>query len=47
MTKALLLIVSAFLWTANAHAQAPFYQGKTVRVIIGTPPGIFTISGRG
>ena len=47
MTKALLLILSAFLWTANAHAQAPFYQGKTVRVIIGTPPGnLYDLWGR-
>jgi len=27
------------LWSASAHAQAPFYQGKTIRVIVGTPPG--------
>ena len=23
----------------SAHAQAPFYQGKTIRVLVGTPPG--------
>jgi tripartite-type tricarboxylate transporter receptor subunit TctC len=47
MRKTLLLILSAFLWTANAHAQAPFYQGKTVRVIIGTPPGnLYDLWGR-
>ena len=23
----------------NADAQAPFYQGKTIRVLVGTPPG--------
>jgi len=26
-------------WSFDAHAQAPFYQGKTIRVIVGTPPG--------
>ena len=34
-----------FLWillvgvNSTAQAQAPFYQGKTIRVIVGTPPG--------
>jgi tripartite-type tricarboxylate transporter receptor subunit TctC len=27
------------LWSVAAHAQAPFYQGKTIRVLVGTPPG--------
>jgi tripartite-type tricarboxylate transporter receptor subunit TctC len=27
------------LVSAHAQAQAPFYQGKTIRVIVGTPPG--------
>ena len=32
--------LSALLWASEAaHAQAPFYQGKTIRVIVGTPPG--------
>ena len=39
MNKALLLILSAFVCSANVYAQAPFYQGKTIRVIVGTPPG--------
>jgi tripartite-type tricarboxylate transporter receptor subunit TctC len=39
MKKALWLILSVFVWSAQAYAQAPFYQGKTVRVIVGTPPG--------
>jgi len=37
--KAWLLILCASLWSSSALAQAPFYQGKTIRVIIGTPPG--------
>jgi tripartite-type tricarboxylate transporter receptor subunit TctC len=37
--KACLLILCSLLWSSIALAQAPFYQGKTIRVIIGTPPG--------
>jgi tripartite-type tricarboxylate transporter receptor subunit TctC len=37
--KAWLLILCSLLWSSIALAQAPFYQGKTIRVIIGTPPG--------
>lgn len=39
MKNALLLALCSLLWSVNVHAQAPFYQGKTVRVIVGTPPG--------
>ena len=39
MTKIALLILFSLLWLPSASAQAPFYQGKTIRVIIGTPPG--------
>jgi len=33
------LILCSSLWISSAFAQTPFYQGKTIRVIIGTPPG--------
>jgi tripartite-type tricarboxylate transporter receptor subunit TctC len=39
MKKSWLLILSSLLWIPSAFAQAPFYQGKTIRVIVGTPPG--------
>jgi len=39
MTKFLWLVLGCLLWAVNAQAQAPFYQGKTIRVIVGTPPG--------
>lgn len=39
MKQFLGLVLSCLVWTADAHAQASFYQGKTVRVIVGTPPG--------
>ena len=34
-----ILLFALSLWPGGAHAQAPFYQGKTIRVIVGTPPG--------
>jgi tripartite-type tricarboxylate transporter receptor subunit TctC len=39
MKKILPLILCSLLWSLAAHAQTPFYQGKTIRVIVGTPPG--------
>lgn len=39
MTKVLLLLLGFLLWSFSADAQAPFYQGKTINVIVGTPPG--------
>jgi tripartite-type tricarboxylate transporter receptor subunit TctC len=26
-------------WVSSAHAQAPFYQDKTIKILLGTPPG--------
>jgi len=39
MTKFFWLVLGCLLLAVSAHAQAPFYQGKTIRVIVGTPPG--------
>jgi tripartite-type tricarboxylate transporter receptor subunit TctC len=39
MPKLVWLVSILLLLSNSAHAQAPFYQGKTVRVIVGTPPG--------
>lgn len=39
MIKLFWLILSVLLASEAAQAQAPFYQGKTIRVIVGTPPG--------
>jgi tripartite-type tricarboxylate transporter receptor subunit TctC len=39
MRKALVFLFLSLLWTTNGSAQAPFYQGKTINVIVGTPPG--------
>ena len=30
-------LIVGLLWN-SAHAQAPFYQGKTVTVVVGTSP---------
>ncbi|MBM4297438.1 MAG: hypothetical protein FJ143_06825, partial [Deltaproteobacteria bacterium] len=39
MTKLFGAILGVLLVSAVVQAQAPFYQGKTIRVIVGTPPG--------
>lgn len=39
MKKLLWPVLGLLLWSVAAHAQAPFYQGKTIKVIVGTPPG--------
>jgi tripartite-type tricarboxylate transporter receptor subunit TctC len=39
MKRTALLILCLFFWGIKAHAQAPFYQGKTIRIIVGTAPG--------
>ncbi|MGH7808785.1 MAG: Bug family tripartite tricarboxylate transporter substrate binding protein [Candidatus Binatia bacterium] len=39
MKKVLWPVLGLLLWSVAAHAQAPFYQGKTIKVIAGTPPG--------
>jgi len=39
MKKIFWLLLWSLLCGVNAHAQAPFYQGKTIRIIVGTPPG--------
>src|ERR1041384_7800928 len=39
MKKIWLVIFGSCLFSFPANAQSPFYQGKTIRVIVGTPPG--------
>lgn len=39
MNKIGVLLVSVFLWSVEAAAQAPYFQGKTIRVIVGYPAG--------
>lgn len=39
MRRILLALSCVLLGSGPALAQAPFYQGKTIRVIVGTPPG--------
>jgi tripartite-type tricarboxylate transporter receptor subunit TctC len=47
MGKLLMSIACMLLAAAKVDAQAPFFQGKTIRVIIGTPPGnLYDLWGR-
>ncbi len=34
-----LSVLLVFLWSANLFAQAPYYQAKTVRLIVGSSAG--------
>jgi hypothetical protein len=47
MKVALMIFLGFFFCSMNAQAQTPFYQGKTITVIIGTPPGnLYDLWGR-
>ena len=39
MKRTGLLFVLALLWSDYATAQAPYFQGKTIRIIVGYPAG--------
>ena len=37
--RLVLAVLSVLLCDASVHAQTPFYQGKTIRLVAGTPAG--------
>jgi tripartite-type tricarboxylate transporter receptor subunit TctC len=39
MKKTSIWLLSILLWSVEAAAQTPYYQGKTIRVIVGYPAG--------
>jgi tripartite-type tricarboxylate transporter receptor subunit TctC len=39
MKKTSIWLLSILLWSGEAAAQTPYYQGKTIRVIVGYPAG--------
>jgi hypothetical protein len=39
MLSITLVLLLVLLWPFSLHAQAPFYQGKTIRPVAGTPAG--------
>ena len=39
MKKTGLLFVLALFWSDYATAQTPYFQGKTIRIIVGYPTG--------
>src|ERR1044071_1125016 len=39
MLTRFLLVLSLLLWSAPVRAQTPFYQGKTITIIVGTKAG--------
>ena len=39
MTRMILALLLLVLWSSNLYAQADFYKGKTIRIVVGNPPG--------
>jgi len=39
MRKTIIWLLSILLWPVEAGAQTPYYQGKTIRVVVGYPAG--------
>jgi tripartite-type tricarboxylate transporter receptor subunit TctC len=39
MMKILFLLAALVLWNSDASAQAPYFQGKTIRFVVGYPAG--------
>ena len=39
MLRRLFPFLFVFLWNHDLHAQTPYYQGKTIRLVAGTPAG--------
>ena len=39
MTTVAVAFSLIFLWFCHVHAQAPFYEGKTIRIVVGLPAG--------
>src|SRR5919106_6388992 len=39
MRKTIIWLLSILMWPVEAGAQTPYYQGKTIRVVVGYPAG--------
>ena len=39
MKKLSMVILICLIWSSEAFAQAPYFQGKTIRIIVGYPAG--------
>jgi tripartite-type tricarboxylate transporter receptor subunit TctC len=39
MKKIVLALLACMLWSPDVFAQAPYYQGKTIRIVVGYLPG--------
>ena len=37
--KIFVIVLSIFAWTGNLQAQTPFYQGKQIKLVIGSSAG--------
>ena len=41
MKRIALVLFLCVFWPLNLRAQAPFYQGKAIRIVVGFTPGGF------
>ena len=39
MKKIVLVLLFSLVWSFDLQAQVPFYQGRTIRIVVGFPPG--------
>ena len=39
MKEFFLALLPLLLWCSNVNAQTPFYEDKTIRIVVGSPPG--------
>ena len=47
MKAFLISFLCLLFWSVDVNAQAPFYQGKTLKILLGTPPGnLYDLWGR-
>jgi tripartite-type tricarboxylate transporter receptor subunit TctC len=47
MKAFLISFLCLLIWSVDVNAQAPFYQGKTIKILLGTPPGnLYDLWGR-
>jgi tripartite-type tricarboxylate transporter receptor subunit TctC len=39
MKKVIFRFLAFLVWTSDGRAQAPYYEGKTLRIVVGYPAG--------
>ena len=45
MKSIILALLASLLWSSNVSAQTSFFEGKTVRILVGFSPAALTMFG--